>query len=314
MDSGPARASRDARRRARLRVEEMPMKELSGKVAVVTGAGSGFGLELARIAAAERMRLVLADVQQDALDAAVAEVRSLGAEAIGARTDVSVAADVERLAGRAHDAFGPVHLLFNNAGVAGGGGYVWESTVNDWKWLLGVNVMGVVHGIRSFVPRMIEHGEAAHVVNTASAAGLVSPPLSAPYNASKHAVVALSETLYHDLRLAKARVGVSVLCPAYVPTGISRSDRNRPPELRDDASPTASQIAARERAQKAVSSGKLSAADVARMAFDAIRDERFYVITHRNLLPSVELRLRDVLEQRAPSDPYTYRPDLQRKV
>jgi NAD(P)-dependent dehydrogenase (short-subunit alcohol dehydrogenase family) len=290
------------------------MRDFAGKVAVITGAASGFGFEFARMAAAERMRLAMADVQKDALDAAVAEVRSGGADAIGLRTDVSNADDVERLAARASEAFGPVHLLFNNAGVAAGGGYVWEGSLKDWTWLLGVNVMGVVHGIRSFVPRMLEHGAPAHVVNTASAAGLVSPPLSAPYNASKHAVVALSETLYHDLRLAQARIGVSVLCPAYVPTGISRSDRNRPPELRDDAAPTASQIAARQRSEKAVSAGKLSAADVARVTFDAIREDRFYVITHRNLLPSVELRLRDVLEQRAPSDPYTYRPDLKRQV
>jgi len=290
------------------------MRDFAGKVAVITGAGSGFGLEFARIGAAQKMRLVLADVQQDALDAAVAEARSRGAEAIGVRTDVSIAEEVARLAARADEAFGGVHLLFNNAGVAAGGGYVWEGSIKDWKWLLGVNVMGVVHGIRSFVPRMLEHGAESHVVNTASAAGLVSPPLSAPYNASKHAVVALSETLYHDLRLAKARVGVSVLCPAYVPTGISRSDRNRPPELRDDSPQTPSQVAARERSEKAVGAGKLSAADVARTTFDAIREDRFYVITHRNLLPSVELRLRDVLEQRAPSDPYTYRPNLKREV
>src|SRR2546423_10267950 len=170
--------------------------------------------------------------------------------------------------------------------------------------------MGVVHGIRSFVPLMLEHGGEGHVVTTASAAGLVSSPLMGIYNASKHAVVTLSETLHHELRVANARVGVSVLCPAYVPTGISRSERNRPAELAEDAPPTSSQIAARKQSEKAVASGRLGAADVARITFEAIRGGRFYVITHPKLLPTVELRFRDVLEQRSPSDPYTYRPDL----
>ncbi|MFL5311122.1 MAG: SDR family NAD(P)-dependent oxidoreductase [Myxococcales bacterium] len=216
------------------------MKDFAGKVAVITGAGSGFGLELARLGAGQGMRLVLADVQEDALAAAVTEMRSRGADALGVRADVSKAEDVDRAAAAAKSEFGAVHLLFNNAGVAGGGGYLWESRLNDWKWILGVNLMGVVHGIRSFVPLMLEHGGEGHVVNTASAAGLVSSPLMGAYNASKHAVVTLSETLHHELRLANASIGVSVLCPAYVPTGISRSERNRPAELADDAPPTSS--------------------------------------------------------------------------
>ena len=289
------------------------MKDLAGRVAVITGGGSGFGLEFARLGALNGMKLVLADVQQDALDAAVADVRERGAEAIGVRVDVSREEDVDRLAAETKSAFGAVHLLFNNAGVAGGGGYVWESSLKDWKWVLGVNLMGVVHGIRSFVPLMLQQGSEGHVVNTASAAGLVSSPLMCTYNVSKHGVVTLSETLHHDLRLANARIGVSVLCPAYVPTGISRSDRNRPAELADDAPPTASQLAARERSEKAVASGRLSAADVARITFDAVREGRFYVITHQKLLPTVELRFQDVLSQRTPSDPYTYRPDLKQR-
>jgi len=290
------------------------MKDFAGKVAVITGAGSGFGLEFARLGAREGMRLFLADVQQDALDAAVADARSRGAEAVGVRADVSKAEDVDRAAAEAKSAFGAVHLLFNNAGVAGGGGYLWESRLKDWKWILGVNLMGVVHGIRSFVPLMLAHGGEGHVVNTASAAGLVSSPLMGAYNASKHAVVTLSETLHHELRLAHARIGVSVLCPAYVPTGISRSERNRPAELADDDPPTSSQIAARQRSDKAVASGKLGAPDVARITFEAIREGRFYVITHRKLLATVELRFRDILEQRTPSDPYTYRPDLKQEI
>ena len=286
------------------------MKELAGKVAVITGAGSGFGREFARIGAQEQIKLVLADVQQDALDAAVAEARAAGAQALGVRADVSQPEDVAQLATRATEKFGAVHLLFNNAGVAGGGGYVWETSLKDWQWLLGVNLMGVVNGIRSFVPLMLKQDCECHVVNTASAAGLVSAPLMSVYNASKHAVVTLSETLFHDLRLANAKVGVSVLCPAFVPTNIRSSERNRPPELTDDAPPTPSQIAARERSEKAVASGRLGAAEVARMTFDAVRENRFYVITHAKMLASVELRLQDVLAQRNPSDPYTFKPDV----
>jgi len=285
------------------------MKDLSGKVAVITGAGSGFGREFARLGAREGMKLALADVQQDALEVAVAEARAAGAETLGLRVDVSKPEEVEELAARANRDLRGVHLLFNNAGVAGGGGYVWESSLKDWQWILGVNLMGVVYGIRAFVPRMLKQDCECHVVNTASAAGLVSAPLMSVYNASKHAVVTLSETLFHDLRLAKAKIGVSVLCPAYVPTNIRSSDRNRPPDLTDDAPPTPSQIAARERTEKAVASGRLSAAEVARMTFDAVREDRFYVITHGKMLASVELRLQDVLAQRTPSDPYTFKPE-----
>jgi NAD(P)-dependent dehydrogenase (short-subunit alcohol dehydrogenase family) len=286
------------------------MRELAGKVAVITGAGSGFGREFARIGASERMKLVLADVQQDALDAAVAEARGSGAEAIGVRADVSRAEDVQQLVARAQEKFLAAHLLFNNAGVAGGGGYVWESSLKDWDWVLGVNLMGVVNGIRSFVPLMLKQDCECHVVNTASAAGLVSAPLMSAYNVSKHGVVTLSETLFHDLRVANAKVGVSVLCPAFVPTNIRSSERNRPPQLVDHAPPTPSQIAARERSEKAVSSGRMSAAEVARMTFDAVRENRFYVVTHKKMLGSVELRLQDILAQRNPTDPYTFKPEL----
>ena len=286
------------------------MKDLAGKVAVITGAGSGFGREFARIAVHERMRLVLADVQQDALEAVTAECRAQGAEALAVATDVSNAAEVRQLADRTIAKLGAVHLLFNNAGVAGAGGYVWETSDEDWRWLLGVNLMGVVNGIRSFVPLMLKQDCECHVVNTASAAGLVSAPLMSVYNASKHGVVTVSETLFNDLRLANANVGVSVLCPAFVPTNIHASERNRPPELTRAAPPTASQLAARERSEKAVGSGRLSAAEVARMTFDAVRESRFYVITHAKMLASVELRLRDVLAGRNPSDPYTFKPDV----
>lgn len=289
------------------------MKHFAGKVAVITGAGSGFGREFARIAARERMKLMLADIQRDALEEAVGEARALGAQAAGLRVDVASAPDVQRLADLTMEQFGAAHLLFNNAGVAGCGGFVWEASFKDWQWVLGVNLLGVVHGIRSFVPPMLKQDCECHVVNTASAAGLVCAPLMGVYNVSKHGVVALSETMFHDLRAAGAKVGVSVLCPAFVPTNIVHSERNRPSELTEDTPLSASQIAARQRAEKAVSSGRLSAAEVARMTFEAVRENRFYVITHPKILGSVELRLQDIGAQRNPSDPYTFKPAVSAK-
>ena len=285
------------------------MKQLAGKIAVITGAGSGFGREFARIATRERMKLMLADIQKDALVEAVEEARAAGADAAGLRVDVASAADVQRLADQTMERFGAAHLLFNNAGVAGCGGFAWEASLKDWQWVLGVNLMGVVHGIRTFIPLMLKQNCECHVVNTASAAGLVCAPLMGVYNVSKHGVVALSETLFHDLRAAGAKVGVSVLCPAYVPTNIAKSERNRPSELAEDAPPTASQLAARQRSEKAISSGRLSAAEVARLTFEAVREGRFYVITHPKLLASVELRLQDISARRNPSDPYTFKPE-----
>jgi NAD(P)-dependent dehydrogenase (short-subunit alcohol dehydrogenase family) len=284
------------------------MKDFAGKVAVITGAGSGFGREFARHGHALGMKLVLADVQGDALNAVVAELGNAGATVIAEVIDVARGEDVQRLADRAYAELGAVHLLFNNAGV-GCGGLVWENSDRDWQWVLGVNLWGVIHGIRHFVPRMIDGGEPGHVVNTASVAGLVCPPNMGVYNVSKHAVVALTETLAHDLRLAQARIGVSLLCPAFVPTGIAESHRNRPAELRGGP-PTASQRAAHAALTKAVDSGKLTAAQVAQTTFDAVAAERFYVLTHPQILPTVELRFDDILQQRAPSDPFSTRPQL----
>ncbi|MBX3614874.1 MAG: SDR family oxidoreductase [Burkholderiaceae bacterium] len=285
------------------------MKDFAGKVAVVTGAGSGFGREFARIGAQLGMKLSLADIQPEALAATVDELRGQGAQVIGETVDVSRGADVERLAQRTLDAYGAVHLLFNNAGVASGG-LVWENSVKDWEWVLGVNLWGVIHGVRTFVPIMLAQGDECHVVNTASVAGLLSPQLMGVYNVSKHGVVTLTETLYQDLRVTGARIGVSLLCPAFVPTGIAQSHRNRPAGLQDGAAPTASMIASQKASEKAVSSGRISAAEVARMTFDAIRENRFYVITHPKILASVELRLQDVIAQRNPSDPFSFKPDV----
>jgi NAD(P)-dependent dehydrogenase (short-subunit alcohol dehydrogenase family) len=290
------------------------MKEFSGKVAVITGAASGFGREFARAGAKLGMKLALADIEADALTEVVEELEDSGATVFGEKVDVSREADVQRLASRALDAYGGVHLLFNNAGVSTSGP-IWESSAKDWEWVLGVNLWGTIHGIRVFMPILLAQDNPCHVVNTASVAGLVSPQLMGVYNVSKHAVVALSETLYHDLRVVNAQVGVTVLCPAFVPTGINESARNRPAGLIDDgAALTPGQQAARESLDKAVRSGRITAAEVASITFDAIRDERFYVVTHPNMMPSIELRLQDIVQLRNPSDPYTYKPDVAHKA
>ena len=211
----------------------------------------------------------------------------------------------------AYGRFGAVNLLFNNAGVAGTGGYLWENSEADWRWTLGVNVMGVAHGIRRFVPRMIAAGldeEGGHIVNSASIAGWLCAPLLGVYNASKAAVVSASETLYHDLKLAGSRIGVSVLCPAFVPTAIFASERNRPADLANADAPTASQRLARAAGEKAVAGGKFSADDVAAQTFEAIRARRFYVFTHQQIMPAVRARLDAALEGAEPADPYAGRP------
>jgi NAD(P)-dependent dehydrogenase (short-subunit alcohol dehydrogenase family) len=286
------------------------MKELNGKVAVITGAGSGFGREFARLGAREGMKLVLADVQREALDAVVAELKGAGADVIGEIVDVADSGQVARLADRAFQAFGPVHLLMNNAGV-GGGGYLWENTDKDWSWVLGVNLMGVVHGIQHFVPRMLEanrHGTPGHIVNTASMAGWLCAPLMGVYNVSKHAVVALTETLHHDLRLAGSTIGVTALCPAFVPTGIAESHRNRPKTLMNPTPQTTSQKMAQAASEKAVSSGRMTAEQVAQMTFDAVRNDRYYVFTHPQILPSVEARFVAAVHGDAPADPFAGKP------
>ncbi len=274
--------------------------ELTGRTAVITGAGSGFGREFARLGAARGMKLALADINQAALDAIVTELSDAGVEVIGVRTDVSKGADVQALADATMARFGAVHLLFNNAGVASGG-YVWESTDADWQWVMGANVWSVIHGVRIFTPLMLAHGEPGYIVNTASAAGLINAPNMGIYNVSKHAVVALSETLYQDLKLADARIGVSVLCPAFVRTGIAHSHRNRPAELANTTAPTESMLAAQASSVQAVESGRLSAADIAQQTFEAIDAAQFYIIPHKKILELVKLRMRDIVSHEAPS-------------
>lgn len=282
------------------------MREFSGRVAVVTGGASGLGLAMAQRFAAEGMAVVLADVQQDALDRAVAGFEAAGHAVLGVRCDVSRQDSVDALRDAAVARFGKVHVLCNNAGVAPGG-LAWESTLEDWHWCLGVNVYGVIHGLRSFVPHMLAHGEEGHIVNTASVAGLISPPGMGIYCVSKHAVVTLTECLHHDLAGKTGRIGASVLCPAYVPTGIADSERNRPAGLANPVRERNAEDAAREELlRKAVASGKISAAQVAQAVFEAVRDRRFYVLTHQKIKGAIETRMQDILLERAPTD--TSRP------
>lgn len=287
------------------------MNTFENRVAVITGAAGGFGREFARIAAGLGMKLALADVESDALQATVAELRDTGVPVFGEVVDVARSREVGRLAERTFDEYGAAHLLFNNAGV-GCGGLVWENSDADWDWVLGVNLMGVVHGVRHFVPRMLaaeRQGDVGYVVNTASIAGWVAPPLMGVYAVSKHAVVALTETLYQDLRLAGSRIGVSVLCPAFVPTGISRSHRNRPAEAGGTRIPTASMRQAQASLEKAVASGRMTAAEVAQRTFDAIRADRFYVFTHPQALPAVQARFQSAVQGGPPADPLAARPE-----
>jgi NAD(P)-dependent dehydrogenase (short-subunit alcohol dehydrogenase family) len=287
------------------------MRDLAGRTAVITGAGSGLGLEMARRAHALGMRLVLADVEPGPLARIAGEVRDAGGFALSEVVDVAADAQVARLASRAFEETGDVGLLVNNAGV-GGGGYVWETSEKEWRWVLGVNLMGVVHGLRHFVPRMLEAeagGRTSHIVNTASVAGWLATPLFGVYNVSKHAVVALSETLFHDLRTAGSGIGVSLLCPAFVPTGIARSERNRPADLADAAPRTPSQARAQAALEKAVEGGRVGAAEVVRMTFEAVVEDRFYVFTHPQILPSVRARHEAALSGGPPADPYGQRPE-----
>lgn len=296
------------------------MKNFHDKTCVITGAASGFGREFALIAAARGMKLVLADIADEPLNKVVTEITALGAKVVGQRCDVSKGADVDALADLAYVSFGGAHLLFNNAGV-GSGGLLWENTEKDWQWVLGVNLWGVIHGVRAFVPRMLaqsksEAGYQGHVVNTSSMAGLLSPQLLGAYNVSKHAVVALSETLYHDLATVEAPIGCSVLCPAFVPTGISKSHRVRPTELQNDGEATESMKTAQAMTHKAVSSGKMTAKDVATITFDAIETSKFYIITHQKIMATVAMRLDDIAKQQNPRDPFQLaeknRPELTR--
>jgi NAD(P)-dependent dehydrogenase (short-subunit alcohol dehydrogenase family) len=291
------------------------MNDWTGRTAVITGAASGFGLEASRVAAARGMNVVMADVQQEALDAAAAEIRGLGAAVLAFRLDVAKGAEVEALGAATLQRFGAPHFVFNNAGV-GAGGLIWEHTAKDWEWVVGVNLMGVAHGLRVFTPLMLAAAEAdpayeGHIVNTASMAGLLNAPNMGVYNVTKHAVVAMSETLYQDLSLVTTQVHAHVLCPFFVPTGIHKSERNRPAEFADvQARPTRSQLIAQAMSDKAVTAGKVTAAQVVQSVYEAMDGKRFYIYSHPKSLASVQVRLEDIMTPRNPTDPFAAKPEL----
>jgi NAD(P)-dependent dehydrogenase (short-subunit alcohol dehydrogenase family) len=292
------------------------LSSFQGRTAVLTGGASGFGLEMGRLAARLGMNVVLVDVMAEALEAAAADVRALGGAGavVAHRADVRHGAEIEGLGRAVQERFGAPHVVFNNAGVSAGG-LVWEHSAQDWDWVMGVNLMGVAHGVRVFTPMMLAAERAdpsftGHVVNTASMAGLVNMPNMGAYNVSKHAVVSLSETLYQDLRLVSERVHAHVLCPYFVPTGIIHSDRARPADARAPGAPTRSQQVSQQFGERAVASGKVTAAEVAHGVFEALAERRFYIYSHPKALGPVTWRAEDIVAGQNPRDPYSARPEL----
>ncbi len=279
------------------------MKEFKDKVAVVTGAASGIGRALADRFAAEGMKVVLADVEKGALAQAEAQMKAGGATVLAVATDVSNGAEVKALAEKTIETYGGVHILCNNAGVAPVTGASWELTEADWLWVLGVNLWGVLHGIRVFVPIMLEQGSEGHIVNTASIAGLLSAPWATTYNVAKHGVVTLSESLHRELALVGSALKVSVLCPGWVKTRLMDADRNRPAGLRNapGVGGRRPQAAALEQAVRQLVSAGTNPAEIADHVIAAIRDERFYVLPHPQWKEQVRARMEGILEERNPS-------------
>jgi NAD(P)-dependent dehydrogenase (short-subunit alcohol dehydrogenase family) len=280
------------------------MQEFKGKIAVITGAASGIGRGIAERCIREGMKVVLADIDEADLAKAEAELRSQGGTVLRVRTDVSKRSDVELLAQKALDAFGEVHLLFNNAGV-GAGGAPWEATWNDWEWVIGVNLWGVIHGVKVFTPLMLAQNTECHIINTSSSAGLVVGGGSAPYSVTKHAVVALSESLYLALEQRKALVKVSVLCPGLVRTNIANAERNRPVELRDEPVPMTPERQAGLAAFKAALAASMAPNQVADVVFDAIKKDRFYILSDPEWIEVIQLRTDKLLRMENPQSPTT---------
>jgi NAD(P)-dependent dehydrogenase (short-subunit alcohol dehydrogenase family) len=290
------------------------MKTFEGRTAVITGAASGFGLETSRLCAQAGMNIVMADVQPELLHKAAAEIEALGAKVLPFRLDVSKADQVEAMGRATVERFGVPHFVFNNAGISSGG-LIWEHTLKDWEWIVGVNLMGVAHGIRVFTPMMLEAAAKdpayeGHITNTASMAGMVNMPNMGSYNVTKNAVVAMSETLFQDLSLVTDQIRCSVLCPFFVPTGIIHSEKLRPADMAHASQPTKSQLIARALGEKAVTSGKLTAADIAKLVMNAVANDTFYVFSHPKALGAVQTRLEDIMLGRNPSDPFKDRPHI----
>lgn len=280
------------------------MRHFKDKVAVVTGAANGIGRAIVDVCAREGMRVVLADINKEALARAEAELREGGATVLAVQTDVSKAEDIEELARRAHDAFGGVHLLFNNAGVMTTG-TVWENTLSDWRWVLGVNLWGVIHGVRTFVPMMLQQDAEGHIVNTASMRGLSRASSNGVYCVSKHGVVALTETLHYELAQRGAKIKVSVLCPGAIDTRFADVAENRLIENENvpgerSMTPEDEEMLRELRVETRMG---MSPEEVAEKAFDAINDEKFYIITQPETMVRVERRMRDILDERNPTLP-----------
>lgn len=267
------------------------MQELNGKTAIITGAGSGFGRQFALACAAEGMQLALSDINAQGLEETAALLPDT--EILSLPGDVGDAAYLDTLAEETYARFGAAHLLFNNAGIAFGGP-MWTATLEEWDWMLKVNLMGVVHGIRSFVPRMLAQGEPAHIVNTASVAGMLSVPGSSVYCATKHAVVAITECLHHELQMMNAPIGVSVLCPAFVTTGIADCEGLRPSGTAKNPHPLTKSMD--DFAKLAVQKAKVTAEEVAQQTLAAVKENRFYILTHPKIKSSIEGRMRHILD------------------
>ncbi|MEP5763664.1 MAG: SDR family NAD(P)-dependent oxidoreductase [Halieaceae bacterium] len=280
------------------------MDKFKGRVALVTGAASGIGLSLARVFAEQGMKLVLADIEEIALEAARSELAEAGAEVLALRCDVSDAGAVEALAVSAEQAFGTIHIVCNNAGVFTGG-QLWDASLEDYHWLLNVNLFGVIHGVRSFIPRMIASGEDCHMVNTASMAALTSMPYSGIYNMTKHAVLALSESLFHELSLSAPQLGVSCLCPEAVATDIASSDRNRPPVLAEAPDSDARQLA--QDAIIATTAAGVEPRVLAERVLKAIRERQFYILSDDAWRETAHARLDDI---RQASNPRLLPPEI----
>lgn len=278
------------------------MKEFKGRVAVVTGAASGIGRAMAERFAAEGMKVVLADVEREALAKTETEMKASGATVLAVTTDVSRAADVQSLADRTIDAFGAVHVLCNNAGVGPVMGASWELTEADWQWVLGINLWGALHGIRVFVPVMLGQDSEGHIVNTASMAGLLSAPWGATYDVAKHGIVTLSESLHRELAMIGAKVKVSVLCPAWVKTQLMDGDRNRPAELQNEpGQQTTPQATLFDQAVRQLVTNGTDPKEIGDLVLNAIRDEKFYILPHPEWKEQVRDRMEGIIEERNPT-------------
>lgn len=278
------------------------LTEFRGRVAVVTGAASGIGLALCERFAREGMRIVMADVERERLEQAAAGLARSGAEVLPVRTDVSRADELLDLREATLERFGAVHVLCNNAGVFAGG-LSWDAISSDWEWVLGVNLYGILHGIRAFVPYLIEQNEPGHVVNTCSMAGLINMPLSGAYSVSKHAALSLTETLYHELRMKQSPVGVSALCPELIRTRIGHSDRNRPAHLKRPEGAGTPEQALVEHAIKTSTEGGVDPAVMAERVVGGIREDRFYLLAEEGTSwdQACRTRLEDIRLRRNPT-------------